>query len=1429
MRGRSEECASAIHQTKPDVSSEIRMRDLAQKSKQVKRVMTSFGSLGGLNYSGEFLRGHAFPLHSTAMESPFYGSENFEPKFFTGGPTRFYLPLFFDIVVQEKPALIVTLGLGDPQAHLAFCQAVTEQNLSSHCVAVWRLRVGEAAIDDPAWQCAQKATGDFFATVSRLVEADALTSAADFADGSIDVLLIDDVDSGESVWRELEAWRPKFSDKALVLLHGTNLDREDSPRRAWANFVEGKAVTHFSEGIGISVATENAAAKASPFRVALFEGTTVLAQGYQVVAESIRARAQTRLAEHRAGFFEARQAVFDTIVEDRTKAQRVIEDQERRLGAIVEDRAKAQSLIEEQERRLAHFNRQFESLSRDRADAQVVMDNQFAQIQKMHGKLTEQKQALTAAKATCRNKGRCFVLRKGPKLQASVGERIAREFARILRNLRRILFAPPAPPQQKKIEANPIEKKYAEWITEHEPAADELEKQRRESRGWERRPKISLLIPLFDPPAKFLNELFASIVAQTYDGWEACVVDAGSKNRETEQSLRRWTKADPRIQVQRYELNLGISENTNRALQAATGDFVALVDHDDVLAPFALYELASAIRRQPAAEILYSDEDRLLESGQRAKPFFKPEWSPELLYSFMYLGHLSAYRRELALALGGFRKEFDLSQDYDFALRATERSRQIVHIPHILYHWREHAASGASGGKPEARKTNIAALVDAVKRRGLDAEVLEHPTANRVRMCLQQAVRVSVIIPTDSPARAEKCARDLPAVTDYPNAEFIIVTNTELIQHIRESAQPISSQVRFVPFDRPFNFSAKCNAGAQAASGERIIFLNDDVEAGQRDWIENVIEPLENEEVGAVAPKLLYPTGRIQHAGLVTGVRGLVGTALHQWPGDSLDYTNFAQSMRTVSALSAACMAMRRADFFAVGGFDQINIPIAHSDLDLCFKVREAGMRCVYTPFTTMTHHGRTSIGTEKQTPKVPTVDKSSIFLLQRWGQFTCHDPYYTNNMRDWLYHDSPEPIQMFARRNSAGENSRRDVLLVSHDLSLSGAPIMVSHLAKWCKAHGIFVVVMSPVDGPLRETFVEADIPVIIDPLLATGYEGFTKFGRQLPIKSHRSFIRFARDFDCIVASTIFAAPLIRDVRMEGIPHIWWIHEGLVGDHFLKKYSVLPIVLGLAELIITPDNFSRGIYQAFARRPIRVLPYGIPDFAERFISSQESRTGRLRFLLLGTIEHRKGQKTLLEALRHLSPNVLDRSEFLIVGRPHDAKLAAEIRAAAESSSHIRFHKAVTHADALALIREADVMVCASWDETGPLTVIEAMALGKPVLSTKVGVIGENLIDEEDALFVEPGDAFGLADAIQRLVRDPKLVQKLATNARNAYEKYFGLERFGCEFLAVVEKAILNEVPSGKATCRSGDDPGTRGMTHLSERAVKDQQNFAFR
>jgi GT2 family glycosyltransferase/glycosyltransferase involved in cell wall biosynthesis len=1326
------------------------------------------------------------PLSSTAA--------HFEPKFYTDGPTRFYLPLFHDLISLENPGLVVTLGPGDGQAHFAMCQTVAEKKLSARIVSIRRGSAAEPAVDDPAWQSALKVTAESFPDISQLIYTGAAEAAATFAAGSVDVLFIDDVDSGETARNELEMWRSKLSPHALVLLHGTQLERIDAPRTAWVEFIANKATAEFSEGIGLGVATAGAQAKMSPFRAALFEDTAALAQHYQIVAELMKARVQKRRAEARAHALEARQTWFDTIVEDRAKAQAIIEHQERliadsmrKLEAVKADYLKAEELLGEPSGPVSALARRFAILHRDRAVAQGIMENQFRQIQSSQAKIAELKKIIATAKAACRKKGRCFDKRKAFKPRRSVGERVVREFARIPRNLFR-MFSPSAAPPQKKTPAILVEKHYLKWIAQHEATSEDLAAQKKESAGWQNAPRISLLVPVFNTPAKFLDELFASICRQSYDQWEACVVDGGSSVRATLRSLRRWANADTRIRVQRLQKNFGISENTNRALNAATGDFVTLVDHDDLLAPFALYELASAIRCHPAAEIFYSDEDRLRESGERIKPFFKPEWSPELLLSFMYIGHLTAYRREFAVGLGGFRKEFDLSQDYDLALRATERARQIVHIPHVLYHWREHAASGAAGGKPEARKTNLAALVDAVKRRGLDAEVLEYPTANRVRMLLRNKPSVSVIIPTDSSDRAQKCVGALARTTDYPDAEFIIVTNTALIEKLAD--EPIGEQVRFVAFDAPFNFSAKCNAGARAANGKRLIFVNDDVETNQRDWIENLIEPLENPEIGAVAPKLLYATGRIQHAGLVTGVRGLVGTAAHQWPANSIEYSNFTQSMRTVSALSAACLAMRRDDFFRVGGFDEVHTPIAHSDLDLCFKIRDAGMRCIYTPFATLTHSGHLSIGAEEQNSEAPVVDKSSIFLLRRWATYTCHDPFYPDHMRDWLYRDSPEPIRMFARKNSASGSYTRDILFVTHELTLSGAPIILAHLAKWCKAHGIFVVAMSPADGPLRETFVEADIPIIVEPLLATGYDAFAQFGQGQPIKSHKSFTKFARDFDAILANTIFAAPLIHHVRSEVVPNIWWIHEGLVGAHFLKKYPLVAGVLGLADLIITPDEGSRRIYQPFAGHPVRVLPHGIPDLAAGLPLAPKRRAGPLRFLLLGTIEHRKGQQTLLEALRQLSPEVLDRCEFFIVGRSNDTKLAAEIRAATETLSHLRFYEALPHDQALGLINDADVMICASLDETGPLTLIEAMALGKTIVSTKIGAVGENLIVDEDALFFEPGDAAGLISAIVRLVSDPELLRKLSVNSRRAYEQYFQIDRFGREFTEILEETI---------------------------------------
>ena len=1320
------------------------------------------------------------------MLPQFARAGNFEPKFYTGGGMRFYLPLLHDIIASEKPALIVTLGLGDAQAHLTFCQTAAQHNISSSCAAIRRATLDEDAADDPGWQRAQKATAEFFPTISQLIDGGSTT---EFSDGSVNVLLIDDVDSAETIRRELELWSPKLSSDALVMLHGLDLERTDPPRSAWSTFVKEKAAAEFHNGIGLGIATNRAEMKSSPLREAIFLNTAELGQTYQVVADFMQARMQAKTAEDRARMLEARQLWFDAVFEDRSKAQvvmeyqqRVIGDLEPQLAASRENRAKAQLVMENQ------FD-QLQSLA-------TALEQTQTQLDKAYQKIADLKNLIDVAKAACRKKGRCFDIRKEPKPKRTVAERVAREFARTKRRARRVLRGPePAEiPAQK---AEQPEERYKNWIAEHEPIPEQLEQQRKESVAWEDRPKISLLIPVFNTPTNFLDELLESLVAQTYENWEACIIDGGSTEQATSKALRRWENSEPRIQSERLEQNLGVSENTNRALRNATGDFIALVDHDDRLPPFALYELAAAIRREAGAEIFYSDEDRLSEGGMRGKPFFKPEWSPELLFSFMYIGHLTAYRRAFALELGGFRKEFDLSQDYDFALRATERAKKIVHIPHVLYHWREHPASGAAGGKPEARKTNLAALAAAVRRRGWDADVIEYPTANRVCMRLPRPRRVSVIIPTDSPIRAKTCARDLPAATAYADAEFVIVTNGSLIEQLRVASEEVDVRVRLVSFDKPFNFSAKCNAGARAATGERLIFLNDDVEATEGDWIENVIEPLENSEVGAVSPKLVYATGKIQHAGLVTGVRGLVGTAMHQWPADSTDYTNFAQSMRTVSALSAACLAMRREHFFSVGEFDEINTPIAHSDLDLCFKVREAGLRCVYTPFATLTHRGHVSIGAKEQ-EKTDRADKSSVFLLQRWAHFTCRDPFFTDNMRDWLYHDSPTPVRMFAARNSATGSWTRDILLVSHELSLSGAPIILAHLAKWCRANGIFVAVMSPVDGPLRGTFLDADIPLIVDPLLATGYEMFTKFGRGFPVRSHQSFIKFARGFDRIVASTIFAAPLIRDAQIASVPSLWWIHEGLVGDHFLKKYPRLGNIFEMADIIATPNEESRRIYQPFTSRRILLWPYGIPDVPVA-MSAIQSEKKRVRFLLLGTVEPRKGQQTFVRAVRQLPRDVRERSEFLIVGRPHDAHLAEEVRAAAKSVSHLHYKESIPHANVMELIRDADVMVCTSCDETGPLTLIEGMALGKPILSTPVGLVAEKLVAGTEGLFVKSGDVEELLEAIVRLVREPELRRRLAINSRRAYEKHFTLDRFAKDFVALIDKADLAKAGNVRA------------------------------
>ncbi len=1265
----------------------------------------------------------------------------------------------------------MTLGFSDGQIHFTWCQAARECELDCRCLTIRR----ESAVDDAEWQKTLAEADEFYPEISALGAGSILDLAAGEKDGSVDILLIDDCDRGEIAQTEWEAWRPKLSSAATILFHGINLGRDDPPRRVWSAIAREQKFIEFPNGLGLGAIVHG---DFFPELIGSPNERKEIEKAYGLIGDRIDAKARAARAERENIALRLRQVWLDTLLADQRNAQDTIDELTRQVADLRAHAERAQAVMNDQKNALRE-------LRRDRGKAQVVIDSLVEQLrasrdanrqefEKIKEELRAKKRILKMAKSACRKNGRCFQepIAAKDKPRRSIPEKILRELKRIPANLSGKKHQSTAKAAAK---ASPklVEDRYAKWIAEHEPDAAGLTVQRVEAQRLTSRPKISLLLPIHDPPLFFLRELRASLAAQTYDHFEICAVNAASKRNETRECLAEWKKEEPRLRLEVLAENFGIAENTNRALALASGDFVVCIDHDDLLPPFALFELASAIAGNPEGEIFYSDEDRLNTEGKRHSPFFKPEWNPELLLSFMYVGHLTAYRRDLVERVGKFRKEFDFSQDYDFALRATELAREIVHIPHVLYHWREHPASGAAGGKPHARKSNLAALEDAMKRRGLAAEVMEYPTANRARLKISAWPKVSIVIPTDSAMRGQACVEELPRRTSYPHLEIVIVTNSHLAETLK-SLTSAGSEFRFVTYDRPFNFSEKCNLGAAAAVGTRLIFLNDDVAGAEADWIQNLIEQLENPEVGAVSPKLLYADGKIQHAGLVTGVRDLVGTACHQWPSNSTDYFNMAQSLRAASALSGACLAMRRADFFAVGPFDVVNAPVAHSDFDLCFKIRAAGLRCVYTPFVTMTHRGHESIGAEEEEKKIARDERAGVFLLKRWPQYIMRDPYFTDNMRDWLYSDSPTPLRMFSPNEYKIDPSGPDLLFVSHDLSLSGAPLLLLQLADWCRQRNIFVVVMSPNDGPLRKRYQEIGVPLIIDPLVATG---------------HESFSRLAHEFHCVLANTIKSEAAVRAASGKKTPVIFWVHETEVGEHYLQADAKLRLAVASADLVLAPCHRTAAVYQPYAKSDVACLPYGIPE-ARKIGAADIVAEGRFRFLVLGSIEPRKGQDVFLEAVAALPKQCRERAEFHLIGRVMDPGFNARLQGRVKDLKNVFFDGPRSHQDSLAALTQASVLVCSSRDEALPVTILEALSLAKPVISTAVGGIAEMLKDGREALLVRPEDPAGLAKAMQRLLDNLDLANELGQNGRATFEKKFTLDRFGTDFCALVNELM---------------------------------------
>ncbi len=526
-------------------------------------------------------------------------------------------------------------------------------------------------------------------------------------------------------------------------------------------------------------------------------------------------------------------------------------------------------------------------------------------------------------------------------------------------------------------------------------------------RQLSRKPIISIVTPVYNVQAALLRRCIESVKAQWYPFWELCLCDDTSTDKGTLEVLREYRGSDVRIRIVRNEQNLGIAGASNRAAEISTGEFLAMLDNDDEITPDALYEVVKALNGDSAIDLLYTDEDKLEETGEFTEPYFKPDWSPEHLHSVMYMLHMLVIRKELFYDAGEFRSEFSGAQDYDLALRASTLARTIHHVPKVLYHWRKIAGSAAAqvDAKPQALEAGRRALEDHIQKTRPGARVESGKLTGhfRVRYSLAHSPLASLCITTNDTTAMiggrgkinllENFVKSIRARTDYSNYEVVICDNGNLSKRTQRALQGIPYRlVSYGGSQRPFNFADKANFVFSRARGDHIVLLNDDLEVISSEWLTSLLELSAQPAIGVAGARLLFPDNKIQHVGMILGINGGAAHVYQNYPADFIGYNGFTHIIRNYSAVTGACMAMRRAVLEELGGFDN-RFTIDYNDVDFCLRAVEKGYRVVYTPYAELYHfEGRT----EKR--NAASAETTRIFQ-ERWSKYLSYDPHYNPNL----------------------------------------------------------------------------------------------------------------------------------------------------------------------------------------------------------------------------------------------------------------------------------------------------------------------------------------------------------------------------------------------------------------------------------------------
>lgn len=559
---------------------------------------------------------------------------------------------------------------------------------------------------------------------------------------------------------------------------------------------------------------------------------------------------------------------------------------------------------------------------------------------------------------------------------------------------------------------------YETWFALNKATEQELERQRRTL--FDRPAKISIVVPVYQTPECFLREMIESVCAQTYGNWELCIADAsprimagqsggdGSASGEATELtaiIKEYQAKDQRIRYRILENNAGISENTNEAMKMASGEFIGLLDHDDLLEPDALYEVTAQIDADDQTDVVYTDEDKINRKGTKHLiPNMKPDFNPDLLRSNNYICHFLVVRRSIVEKIGGFRKEFDGAQDYDFIFRCVEEARKIAHVHRVLYHWRTH--SGSTSDNPDSKLYAFDAGQRAVEahlaRMKVNATVEKTSDLGyyRVRYALTEHPMVSIIIPNkDEKESLQKCLQSIQEKTEYDNYEILVVENNSTKEETFAYYKEIDgkNRVKVLYWDREFNYSAINNFAAREAKGEYLLLLNNDTEVITKGWMKEMLSNCTRSEVAMVGAKLYFPDNTIQHAGVIIGLGGLADHAFVNMSRRRAGYMHRASIQMNMSGVTAACAMVKRSVYEEVGGLEE-RLSVAFNDVDLCLKIVTAGYLIVYDPFVELYHYESKSRGEDDE--KKERHKKEVQYAQEKWKDFLkAGDPCYNRNL----------------------------------------------------------------------------------------------------------------------------------------------------------------------------------------------------------------------------------------------------------------------------------------------------------------------------------------------------------------------------------------------------------------------------------------------